>query len=477
MYSEKLELLIDGKFREGSDGVTQPVTDPSSGKTIAQLPYASMVDLDATLAATQKGFETWNRMTANQRYQIMSRAADLIEARKDDIARTLTLENGKILGEALLEVQFTADQTRWYAEEGKRIYGRIVPARLPNVQQKVLKEPVGPVAAFTAWNFPASNAIRKIAGALGAGCSIILKPSEETPGTAVAIARCFQDAGLPDGALNIVFGVPTEISTYLLKSAIIKKVSLTGSTAVGKELLKLSAETVKRCTMELGGHAPVIVYDDADLERTLDTISAAKFRNAGQVCVSPTRFYVQEGVYEPFVAGFAERAGKITLGSGLNTNTRMGPLIAERRITAMERFVRDAVEHGAKVVCGGERHGNEGHFFQPTVLRDVPDSAAIMNEEPFGPLVPIASFKAEDEAIKRANRLVYGLASFVFTRDSGRSSRTQVRLNAGMVGVNHTMLSTPETPFGGVNESGCGSESGVEGLEAYLRTKFVTETF
>lgn len=475
MYPEKLELLIDGVWRQGSTGKSEPLVDPATEEVLAEVPHASVADLDEALAAAAKGFKVWKAMTAQQRFVILSKAADLIEARKADIARTLSMENGKPLAEATGEVQFAADATRWYAEEGKRAYGRIVPARLPGVRQMVLKEPVGPVAAFAAWNFPASNVIRKIAGALGAGCSIIVKPAEETPGTAVGMARCFQEAGLPAGALNVVFGVPAEVSAHLLASPIIKKVSLTGSVAVGKVLQKLAADTLKRCTMELGGHAPVIVHQDANLEKTLDTVVAFKFRNAGQVCTSPTRFYVHESIYEPFVAGFAERTARVKVGYGLDEGTQMGPMIAPRRLDAMDRFVADTEAHGGKVVTGGQRRGNKGYYYLPTLLRDVPDDAIIMREEPFGPIAPTTTFSTFDEVIERANSLPFGLASFVFTRDLSLAQKTELALDAGLVGVNHMMVSTPETPFGGVNESGYGSESGTEGLEAFLRTKFVTE--
>lgn len=477
MYTETLALFIGGEFCQGSTGASEPLIDPATGETLATLPHASAADLDRALDAAARGFAAWKAMTAHQRCLILSRAADLIEIRKAEIARTLTLENGKVFAEALGEVQFSADATRWYAEEGRRAYGRIVPARMPGVQQKVLKEPVGPVAAFTAWNFPASNAIRKIAGALGAGCSIILKAAEETPGTAIAFARCFHEAGLPAGALNLVFGVPADVSSHLLASPIIKKVSLTGSTAVGILLLKQAAETMKRCTMELGGHAPVIVCDDADIPRAVDALAAAKFRNAGQVCTSPTRFYVQDGVYEAFAAGLAEKAAAIKLGHGLEASTTMGPMIAPRRLNAMDRLVTDAVSKGARLTFGGKRREGRGFFYEPSVLRDVPEDAAIMSEEPFGPLAPLTPFTSIDEVVRRANGLPFGLASFVFTRSGARAARLQSELEAGLVGVNHTVISTPETPFGGVNASGHGSESGIEGLEAYLRTKFVSDVF
>ncbi len=475
MYTEKLELLIDGHWRQGSGGFTEELINPATGEVLGKLPHASADDLDEALAAAARGFRLWKNMTAIQRYAIMEKAADLIEQRKTGIARVLTMENGKPLAEAIGEVQFSADATRWYAEEGKRAYGRIVPARMPGVRQMVFKEPVGPVAAFAAWNFPASNCIRKIAGALGAGCSIILKPANETPGTVIALGRCFQDAGLPAGVLNIVFGEASDVSARLLASPIPRKVSLTGSTPVGKLLQKLAADTLKRCTMELGGHAPVIVHADADLEKTLDTVVAFKFRNAGQVCTSPTRFYVHESLYEPFVDGFVARAQKLKIGNGLEQDVQMGPMIAPRRLDAMDRFVSDAKARGADIALGGERLGNKGYFYAPTVLRNVPDDAVIMHEEPFGPLAPTTSFSAYDDVIERANSLPFGLASFVFTRDGALAKRTESDLEAGMVGVNHMVVSTAETPFGGVNESGYGSESGIEGLEAYLRTKFVTE--
>lgn len=475
MYDETIELLIDGQWRQASDGRTCDLVNPATEEMLGQVPLASAADLDEALAASKRGFGVWKAMTAQQRYVILMKAADLIETRKEQIGRILTLENGKPLGEAVPEVQFAADATRWYAEEGKRAYGRIVPARLPGVRQMVFQEPVGPVAAFAAWNFPASNVIRKIAGALGAGCSVIVKPAEETPGTAVAMARCFQEAGLPAGVLSIVFGEPDAVSAHLLASPIIKKVTLTGSTAVGKLLQKRAADTLKRSTMELGGHAPVIVHADADLDHAVRTLVTAKYRNAGQVCTSPTRFFVHESLYSSFVDGFVERAKALVVGDGLDKATQMGPMIAERRLGVMEGLVEDASSKGAKVATGGRRIANRGFFFEPTVLTDLPENARILGEEPFGPIASLMPFSGFDEVIERANALPYGLASFCFTRSSSLATRTEEALEAGMVGVNHMAVSTPETPFGGINESGFGSESGTEGLEAFLRTKFVTE--
>jgi succinate-semialdehyde dehydrogenase/glutarate-semialdehyde dehydrogenase len=455
MYDIDLKLLINGEWRDGSEGQSEPVLNPATGEVLGQLPHASVADLDAALAAAAAGFKVWKAMTAQERYVIMMKAADLIEQRRDAIGRILTLENGKPLAEAVGEVQFSADATRWYAEEGKRAYGRIVPARLPGVRQIVLKEPVGPVLGFAAWNFPASNVIRKISGALGAGCSIIIKPAEETPGTAIALTQCFIEAGLPAGVINIVFGVPAEVSSHLIASP--------------------AATTVKRTTMELGGHAPVIVFEDADLDNAISTLVAFKFRNAGQVCTSPTRFYIHDSIYDRFVDGFKQRVEALKVGNGIETGTQMGPMIAERRLGVMDDLVRDAVAKGAKLLTGGKRLDREGFFFAPTVLADVPDDARIMSEEPFGPIAPITRFSTYEDVIARANSLPFGLASFVFTQSLATAAKAEADIEAGLVGVNHMMVSTAETPFGGINESGFGSESGIEGLDAFLRTKFVTE--
>ncbi|MEM9138417.1 MAG: aldehyde dehydrogenase family protein, partial [Pseudomonadota bacterium] len=330
--------------------------------------------------------------------------------------------------------------------------------------------------AFVAWNFPCVNVVRKIGAAFAAGCSLIIKPSEETPATAVSIARAFQEAGCPDGVLNMVFGVPDTVSRHLLASPAVRKLSFTGSVPVGKHLQKLAAENLIRCTMELGGHSPVIVFDDADVDKAIQVIGNNKFRNAGQVCISPTRFYVQENVYEKFVEGFTEVASSLKVGNGLEDGVQMGPLVADRRIPVMEGWVNDAKDHGATVTTGGERMGNVGSFWKPTIMRDVPEDAKIMYEEPFGPVAPVSPFKSTDEVIEKANKLSFGLASYVFTTDGTKAKAMESAINAGLVGVNHPMVSTPETPFGGVNDSGYGHEGGIEGLECFLRTKFVTET-
>ena len=475
MYPEKIELLINGQWRQGSEGKNQPLINPATEEVITDVPHASADDLEEALATSAEGFRVWRDTPAISRQAVMEKAARLMEERIDTIAQTLTMEMGKPLAESKVEMGFVIEVTRWYAEEGKRAYGRLVPARVPGARQMVIKEPVGPACAFVAWNFPGTNVIRKVAGALGAGCSMLIKPSEETPGTAVAIARCFQDAGLPPGVLNVVFGVPDEVSRHVLGSWIPRKMSFTGSIPVGKHLQKLAADTMKRCTMELGGHSPVIVFDDADIENALNVSSGFKFRNAGQVCISPTRFFVQDKVYKSFIEGFTERAKAIKVGNGLDEGVEMGPLIDARRLPIMEDFVTDARNHGASVTTGGERIGNQGYFYTPTVLSDVPDTAKIMVEEPFGPIAPITHFNSFDEVVERANSLPFGLASYVFTSDGDKARKIEHALEAGLVGVNHPMVATPETPFGGVNESGYGSEGGIEGLDAFLRTKFVTE--
>lgn len=475
MYSENLQLLIDGEWTAGSEGKTSPLFNPATGEVIAAVPNATPADLDRALAASQRAFLQWKKRTAAERYDLLNKAADLMEARKSEIAETLTQENGKPLNEAAGEIQFSADAVRWYAEEARRAYGRVIPARTPGVRQFTLKEPLGPVLGFAAWNFPAGNVALKIGAALASGCTIIVKPSDETPGTAVAIGRCFQDAGVPAGALNIVFGESAPISEHLIRSPIPKKVSLTGSTPVGKLLQRLASDTLKRCTMELGGHAPVLVFEDADLDYTVNALVAAKFRNAGQVCTSPTRFYIHRNIYEQFIAKFSERTKHLVIGNGLEGGVQVGPMITERRLDAIDALVRDAVAQGAGIVTGGQRLDRAGYFYSPTVLRDVPDNARVMNEEPFGPLAPMTPFDSFDDVIARANSLPLGLAAYVFTRDGSTAARASEALDAGQVGVNSTSVHEVETPFGGVNESGYGHESGVEGLEAYLRTKMITD--
>lgn len=474
MYTD-LKLYIDGQWYGAENRKSEDVINPATGKVLAKLPHASKADLDQALAAADKAFKTWSRTSAYDRSNILRKAAGLMRERADHIASVQTQEQGKPFPESRIEVMTSADITDWYAEEGRRAYGRIVPGRMKGIRQIVLQEPVGVAAAFTPWNFPTLTPIRKIAGALAAGCTLIIKASEEVPGGCVELVKCFADAGLPAGVLNLVFGVPAEVSEHIIPSPIVKKVSFTGSVPVGKHLAALAARGMKRATMELGGHSPVLVFDDADPIKAADTIAAFKYRNAGQVCISPTRFYVQEKNYNKFVERFVEYAKGLTLGDGLDKDTKMGPVANPRRLDAMESFVNDAKARGGKIAAGGSRRGNQGFFFEPTVITDIPDDSKIMTEEPFGPLAPIVPFKTFDEVIERANSLPFGLASYAFTNSSATANAVGDAIQAGMVGINSVMVSTPETPFGGVKDSGYGSEGGIEGLQAYLNTKFISQ--
>ncbi len=474
MYTE-LALYIDGQWLKGEGRKGEDVINPATGKVLAHLPHASTADLDAALAAAEKGLAIWKATSAYDRSKIMRKAADLLRERYDHVAKVQTQEQGKSYAESRAEVLTSADIIDWYAEEGRRAYGRIVPGRQKGVRQIVVQEPVGVVAAFTPWNFPTLTPVRKIAGALAAGCSLIIKASEETPGGCVELVKCFADAGLPAGVLNLVFGVPAAVSEHLIPSDIVRKISFTGSIPVGKHLAGLAAKGMKRATMELGGHSPVIVFADADAEKAADTIAAFKYRNAGQVCISPTRFYVQEASYNKFVARFTDYAKSIKLGDGLEKGTTMGPLANARRLDAMESFVNDAKARAGKIQAGGSRHGNQGFFFEPTVITDVPDDSKIMTEEPFGPVAPIVPFKTFDEVVERANSLEFGLAAYAFTSSSATANAIGDAIQSGMIGINSVAVSTPETPFGGVKESGYGSEGGIEGLQAYLNTKFISQ--
>ena len=474
MYPE-LALYIDGKWLPCQGRESEQVINPATEKPLGILPHASTADLDAALAAAAKGFKLWRATSAYDRAKIMRRAADLVRERQEAIARVLTLEQGKVLAEARIEVAVSADIIEWYAEEGRRAYGRVIPGRAAGTRQMMIQEPVGPAAAFTPWNFPTLTPARKIGGALAGGCSLIIKASEETPGSCVELVRAFADAGLPAGVLNLVFGVPARISEHIIASDIIRKVSFTGSIPVGKHLVALAAKGMKRTTMELGGHSPVIVFSDVDPEKTAEAAVAGKYRNAGQVCISPTRFFVHETLHDRFVKRFTEAAKSLVVGDGLADGTKMGPLANPRRLDAMEGFVADAKKRGAKIATGGSRHGNQGFFFAPTVITGIPEDARIMKEEPFGPLAPITPFKSFDEVVERANSLPFGLAAYAFTSSNKTATLIADALESGMVGINTYAISTPETPFGGVKESGHGHEGGIEGLDAYTNKKFVAQ--
>ena len=466
-----LELFIDGRFLSGEGRVTEPVFDPATARPIADLPHASTADLDAALDAATRAFPAWSATPASERAKVLRKAANLIRERIEAIATVMTLEQGKPVAESRGEIAYAADVIEWYAEEGRRTYGRVIPSRVAGVVMTVTHEPVGPVAAFTPWNFPALTPCRKIGGALAAGCTLILKAAEEVPGTAVEIARAFADAGLPAGVLNLVFGKPAEVSAHLIASPAIRKVSFTGSTAIGKHLMALCARDLKRTTMELGGHGPVVVFDDVDVEATAELAATSKYRNAGQVCISPTRFFVQEAAYDRFVARFTDVARGLKVGGGLEAGVQMGPLANPRRIQAMEAIVQDVRDRGGKVETGGARQGNQGWFYAPTVVTSMGDDALIMTEEPFGPVAPIVPFADFDEVVRRANSLPYGLAAYAFSTSARRIADIGAALKSGMVGLNTFAVSNPETPFGGVRDSGHGQEGGVEGLQAYLDVK------
>ena len=474
-YDTELKLFIDGEWIGAEGRETHKVVNPATGETLGELPLATAADLDRALDAAARGYRIWRAKSADERGAVLAGAARLLRERADRIATIATMEEGKTLPEAKGELMMAAGLFDFYAGEVKRIYGRVL-VRPAGTLSRVMKEPVGPVAAFCPWNFPIGNPGRKLGAAVGAGCSIIIKPPEEAPGSAIEVLKCLLDAGLPKEVASMVFGVPDTVSRHLIASPVIRKVSFTGSVPVGKHLMKLAAEGAKRTTMELGGHGPVLVFDDADLDRTLDLLVPHKFRNSGQVCVSPTRFYVQEGIYDRFVQGFAERSRQLTVGNGLDPEVRMGPMANPRRPEAIEAFVEDAVKTGARVALGGERGGGSadgGFFFRPTVLTDVPLEARVMNEEPFGPIALMRPFKTFDEAIEQANRLPYGLAAYCFTENGRRALLLGDAIEAGMVGINTVGIGGADSPFGGVKDSGHGSEDGPEGLEACLVVKAI----
>jgi succinate-semialdehyde dehydrogenase / glutarate-semialdehyde dehydrogenase len=465
-------LFIAGQWRGASDGATQPVTNPATGAAIAELPIATAADISEAADAAHRAWPLWQAMSAYDRAAILKRAAALIRKRAEQIGRITTIEQGKVLAESTNEARSCADIFEWYAEEARRAYGRIVPSNHPGVRHMVLKEPIGPVAAFSPWNFPTTIPSRKIAAALAAGCTVVLKPAEETPGSALALARALDDAGLPKGVLNIVFGDPAAISGQLIASPVIRKITFTGSTNVGKQLAQVAGSFMKPSTMELGGHAPVIIFEDADIEKAARLLMG-KYRNAGQICIAPTRFYIHDAVHDLFVERYTDLVSALCVGDGLDRATTMGPMANERRCAAMETFVDDAVKKGASVHIGGAAIPGMGNFWQPTILTDVPNNARIMNEEPFGPIAVTQRFSNFDDAVAEANRLPYGLAAYAFTESVYTANAIADAVEAGMIGVNFSTLTGPETPFGGVKESGHGSEGGTEGLEAYFVTKYV----
>ncbi len=470
-----LSLFIDGEFVPGGRRDSQPIFNPATSEQLSELPHATAADLDRALAAAQRAFITWQHTPALQRAAVLRKAAALMRERAHDIARNITLDHGKPLHEAVAEVSSCAEHAEWHAEECRRIYGRVIPARTPGVQQMVLRQPVGVCAAFTPWNFPMGQAVRKVAAAIGAGCTMVLKGPEDTPSAIVAMVRIFADAGLPPGVLNAVWGVPAEVSTHLIRSPIVRKVTFTGSVPVGRQLAAMAGERMQRVTMELGGHAPVLVFADADIEAAVRQLVAFKQRNAGQVCISPTRFFLHESIYDRFTQAFVDAYAGTRVGNGLSNRTEMGPLVNRRRVATMESFVADALERGGRVLTGGHALRGEGSFFAPTVLADVSDNSRVMTDEPFGPIAVMTRFKTTDEVLARANALEFGLSSYVFTESLKTAQRVGRDLECGMVNINHFGAGLPETPLGGMKASGIGSEGGSETFDGYLTTKFVTQ--
>ena len=469
------QLFIAGQWLDAADGRTLAVHNPATGKEIGRVAHAGKADLDKALQAAQKGFETWRDMTAADRSKIMRKAAGLMRERAGDIGKLLTQEQGKPSAEAKGEAMAAADIIEWFAEEGFRVYGRIVPSRGNlAVRQMVLKDPVGPVAAFTPWNFPINQVVRKVAAALAAGCSMLVKAAEETPAAPAALIQAFADAGIPPGVLGLVYGNPAEISSYLIPHPIIRKITFTGSTPVGKQLAAMAGQHMKRVTMELGGHAPVIVAEDADIALAVKSAGAAKFRNAGQVCISPTRFLVHESIKNAFAAALTKYASGLKVGDGSLEGTQMGPLANPRRLTAMAEFTQDAVKRGATVLSGGERIGDAGNFWQPTILSDVPLDAKVFNDEPFGPMAAIRGFDKLEDAIAEANRLPFGLAGYAFTKSLKNADLLARKVEVGMLWINMPAMPSAEMPFGGVKDSGYGSEGGPEAVEAYLNVRAVS---
>ena len=470
------KLFINGEWRDALAKENLEIINPASEEVIGKLSHARKEDLDLALVAAEKAFDSWKNVSAYERSKILRKAADIVRSKADEIATLMTMEQGKPLIEAKMETMGAADSIDWYAEEGRRAYGRIIPSRAQGVYQFVFKEPVGVVAAFTPWNFPLNQVVKKVAAAFAAGCTAIVKGPEETPASVAELIKAFDEAGMPKGSINLVYGIPAEISEYLIAHPIVRKVTFTGSTAVGKLLASQAGKHMKRVTMELGGHSPAIVCEDADVKTAVKILSANKFRNAGQVCISPTRFLVHDSVFDEFVEGFVQQAESIKVGNGLDDGVKMGPLAHDRRLTAIEGFVADAVEHGANILTGGKRKGNKGYFFEPTVMTNVSNDSRIMNEEPFGPLAPINSFSSIDEAIEESNRLNYGLAAYAYTNSAKTASYLGSAIESGQVSINHHGLGLVDTPFGGVKDSGYGSEGGPEGLDAYMTTKLVSQT-
>jgi succinate-semialdehyde dehydrogenase/glutarate-semialdehyde dehydrogenase len=467
----ELKLHVAGEWRAGRPG--QPVFNPANETVLADLPHASRGDLDDALAAADAGFLVWRRTAPAKRAGIILKAAQLLRERAEAVATAMTLEQGKPIGQSRLEVLRACDIIEWDANEGQRVYGRVIPSE-PGMRHMVVREPIGVVAAFSPWNFPVSSPARKVAGALSAGCAVILKASEETPAGAMLLVRAFADAGVPPGVLNLVFGDPAAISQHLIPHPVVRLVTFTGSVPVGKHLASLAGQHMKPAIMELGGHSPVILCDDVDPDAAAAASVIGKSRNAGQVCVAPTRFFVQDRIYGRFVEAFAKGAAALKMGDGLDPQTQLGPLANPRRVAAMESLVADAAQRGARVASGGVRASNQGYYYPMTVLADMPEDARAMREEPFGPLALVHRVETVAEAIAKANALPFGLAAYAFTESADNAAALADGLECGNLSINHFVASVAETPFGGVKDSGYGREGGTEGLQHYTVAKTVS---
>jgi succinate-semialdehyde dehydrogenase/glutarate-semialdehyde dehydrogenase len=472
--NELVGLYVDGTWRPAKSDQTAALVNPATGEEFGRLSLASPADIDDALAAARRGFTRWRAIPSVERCRLLSLVGQLMRERVDAMARDLTLEQGKPLPQAKGEILATADYFTAIASAAMNLFGRVVPAGSDGIRRMVTYEPIGPVFAVSPWNLPAMMPGRKIANSLGAGCSVIVKPARETPLSAYAIAKCCEDAGIPTGVVNVLCGDAAQISAAMVTSEVIRKISFTGSTAVGKALAQLAGASLKKMTLELGGHAPVLVFDDVDLEAVVEATVSARFANAGQSCLAPTRFFVQRRNYAQFVEHFSARASALRVGDGRDPGTEMGPLASARRLTVMDTLVRDAVHKGARLTAGGIRLERPGFFFAPTVLADVPESAALMSEEPFGPVTAIVPFEDVSAVIERANATAYGLAAYVFTRDFDLAQRVVAQLEAGMVGINSMSVAHPSVPFGGVKDSGIGREGALDGLLDSMVTKSIS---
>ncbi|MCD0189330.1 MAG: NAD-dependent succinate-semialdehyde dehydrogenase [Acinetobacter sp.] len=473
MY-QNTQLYIAGQWRDSIQQQTLAVINPATEKEIGHVAKASLDDVEQAVQAAQSGFEIWKNTPAQQRAKIMQKAAILLRERAAHIAELMSLEQGKPLKQAKMEVLSAADIIEWFSGEAIRSYGQVIPSRQRDVHSYTIKTPVGIVAAFTPWNFPINQVVRKLSAAVAAGCAIIVKGPEETPASPAQLVQAFHDAGIPAGVINLVYGEPAEISEYLIPHPAIQKISFTGSTVVGKQLAALAGKHMKKTTMELGGHAPVLIFKDANLDLAAKEMAAAKFRNAGQVCIAPTRFLIEKAVYEDFVEKLKNEVSQLKVGHGLDDNVDVGPMIHERAYQNIQKTIQNALQEGAELVCGGQTLEGPGYFIEPTIIKDVPLTAACMDQEPFGPLAICIPFESYDEAVTEANRLNYGLAAYAYTESNSTCLNLARDIASGMLTINHVGLGFPELPFGGLKDSGYGTEGGSEAIESYLDTRLVT---